>query len=182
MSFTHRHMKPYSGRLVAYGFLVVLSVLFTMATALSVADFVKILFPPAQPDSGMALNVGAASSNLLSQGLQQLYLWLVSFGPKHALIYFSLLLLLLYSCKNIFSYLSLVQISVVRYNIVRDIRNRLFRKGMSLPLSYFSGNRRGDILARFAGDITEYDENLLGSLQLLFTAYIEEMLIFNEAC
>ena len=177
MSFTLRHMKPYSGRLVAYGFLVVLSVLFTMATALSVADFVKILFPPAQPESGMALNVGAASaSNLLSQGLQQLYLWLVSFGPKHALIYFSLLLLLLYSCKNIFSYLSLVQISVVRYNIVRDIRNRLFRKAMSLPLSYFSGNRRGDILARFAGDITEYDENLLGSLQLLFTAVVSIVL------
>lgn len=172
MSFTLRHARPYAARLAAYGFLVVLSVLFTMATALSVADFVKILFPP---DSA-AVALPSANASLLSQLLQRLYSWLIAFGPKHALVYFSLILMSLYACKNIFNYLSLVQISIVRANVVRDIRDTLFRKLLRLPLSYYGSNRKGDILARFAGDLTEYDQSTLGSLQQLFTAIISLLL------
>ena len=166
MSFTVQHMKPYAVRLSAYGFFMLLSVLFTMATALSVADFLKILFPTDTSD----LAVPDVGASLLSQGLQKLYVWLISFGPKHALIYFSIILFSLYSLKNLFSYLSLVQMSVVRCNIVRDIRGQLFRKAMHLPLSYYSKSRRGDILSRFAGDMTEYDESTLASFQQLFAA------------
>jgi len=166
MSFTLQHMKPYAIRLAAYGFFMLLSVLFTMATALSVADFLKLLFPP---DAATA-PVPSAGASLLSQGLQELYAWLISFGPKHALIYFSIILLALYSFKNVFGYLSVVQMSVVRCNIVRDLRGELFRKAMRLPLSYYSNSRRGDILSRFAGDMTEYDESTLASWQQLLSA------------
>lgn len=166
MSFTLQHMKPYAIRLTAYGFFMLLSVLFTMATALSVADFLKLLFPP---DAATA-PVPSAGASLLSQGLQELYAWLISFGPKHALIYFSIILLALYSFKNVFGYLSVVQMSVVRCNIVRDLRGELFRKAMRLPLSYYSNSRRGDILSRFAGDMTEYDESTLASWQQLLSA------------
>lgn len=166
MSFTLQHMKPYAIRLAAYGFFMLLSVLFTMATALSVADFLKLLFPP---DAATA-PVPSAGASFLSQGLQELYAWLISFGPKHALIYFSIILLALYSFKNVFGYLSVVQMSVVRCNIVRDLRGELFRKAMRLPLSYYSNSRRGDILSRFAGDMTEYDESTLASWQQLLSA------------
>lgn len=166
MSFTLQYMKPYAIRLAAYGFFMLLSVLFTMATALSVADFLKLLFPP---DAATA-PVPSAGASLLSQGLQELYAWLISFGPKHALIYFSIILLALYSFKNVFGYLSVVQMSVVRCNIVRDLRGELFRKAMRLPLSYYSNSRRGDILSRFAGDMTEYDESTLASWQQLLSA------------
>ena len=172
MSFTFHHMRPYVARLAAYGFFVVLAVLFTMATALSVADFVKILFPP-DPSS---LVVPSAGESLLSQLLDRLYTWLIAFGPKHALIYFSLILLVLYSCKNIFNYLSNVQIAVIRSRIVRDLRSQLFRKALRLPLSYYGTHRKGDILARFAGDMTEYDESVLGSLQQLFMAAVSILL------
>ena len=74
MPFTLHYMRPYAARLAAYGFFVVLSVLFTMATALSVADFLKILFP--SPETAAA---PVAEGNLLSQALQMLYLWLISF-------------------------------------------------------------------------------------------------------
>ena len=172
MSFTLRHARPYTARLVVYGLLVVLAVFFTMATALSVADFVKILFPP---DSA-AVSITSANASLLSQLLQRLYTWLISFGPKHALVYFSIILMMLYACKNIFNYFSLVQISIVRTNMVRDIRDTLFRKVLRLPLSYYGTNRKGDILARFAGDITEYDQSTLGSLQQLFSAIVSLVL------
>ena len=44
MNFTLHNLKPYSARMGLYTLLVVLSVVFTMSTALSVADFLKILF------------------------------------------------------------------------------------------------------------------------------------------
>ena len=160
MRFTLHYMRPYAARLVAYGFFVVLSVLFTMATALSVADFLKILIPPAEGATS-----APTSASLLSQGLQVLYEWLASFGTRQALVYFSLVLLGLYACKNLFGYLSLVQMASVRSRMVRDIRNDLFHKAMHLPMSYYHSNRKGDMLARFGGDIVEYEESTLASVQ-----------------
>ena len=168
MSFTTHYMKPYAARLAAYGFFVVLSVLFTMATALSVADFVKILFP----QEGEAAAVPSAGASLLSQGIQWLYDRLIAFGPQRALIYFALIVFGLYACKNIFSYLSLVQMAVIRSKVVRDIRNQLFSKVMRLPLSYYGSNRKGDILSRFGGDMVEYEESTLNSVQQMVTAIV----------
>ena len=171
MSFTLRYMKPYAARLVAYGFFVILSVIFTMATALSVADFVKILFPQ---DGATPIPTGGAS--LLSQGLQALYDWLIAFGSTKALIYFSLVVFVLYALKNIFSYLSLLQMAAVRCNVVRDIRNHLFTKAMHLPLSYYGSHRSGDLLSRFGNDMVEYEESTLNSIQQLVTAIVSMVL------
>ena len=171
MSFTLHYMRPYAARLVVYGFCVVLSVLFTMATALSVADFLKILFPPAE--GGTAVPAGAS---LLAQGLQVLYEWLASFGARRALVYFSLVLLGLYALKNVFGYLSAVQMAWVRSRVVRDVRNDLFHKAMRLPAAYYDANRKGDMLARFGGDVVEYDEGMLASVQQLVVAVVSMLL------
>ncbi|MBO7576293.1 MAG: ABC transporter ATP-binding protein, partial [Bacteroidales bacterium] len=172
MSFTLHHMRSYTPRLAAYGVFVVLSVLFTMATALSVADFIQLLFPPDQE----SLSLPSANASLLSQSLNQLYLWLISFGPKRALVYFSCLLFGLYALKNMFSYISLVLMARVRSHVVRDIRNALFNKAMRLPLSYYGSHQKGDILARFANDITEYEESTLNSVQQLVVAIVSIVL------
>lgn len=172
MSFTTHYMKPYAARVVAYGFFVVLSVVFTMATALSVADFVKILFP----QEGAVAEMPSASGSLLSQGIQWLYDKLIAYGPQRALIFFALIVFGLYAFKNIFSYLSLVQMAVIRSKVVRDIRTRLFDKVMRLPLSYYGSNRKGDVLSRFGGDMVEYEESTLNSIQQLVTAVISMVL------
>ena len=171
MSFTLHYMRPYAARLAVYGLCVVLSVLFTMATALSVADFLKILFPPDEMSAAMP-----ATASLLSQGLQVLYEWLASFGARRALVYFSLVLLGLYACKNLFGYLSAVQMASVRSRMVRDIRGDLFRKAMHLPMAYYHSSRKGDMLARFGGDMVEYDESTLASVQQLVVAVVSMLL------
>lgn len=172
MSFTARHMKPYAARLAAYGFLVVLSVVFTMATALSVADFVRILFPPA----GGVADHPSGSASLLSQAIQALYDALIAYGPRMALVYFSLVVFVLYALKNIFSYLSLVQMSVIKSRVVRDIRDQLFAKAMNLPMAYHSAHRSGDTLSRFGSDMVEYEESTLNSIQQLITAVVSIVL------
>lgn len=172
MSFTMHYMRPYAARLAVYGVCVVLSVIFTMATALSVADFLRILFPPSE---GAAM-VPQASASLLSQGLYKLYTELSAFGPQWALIYFSCLVFALYAFKNLFNYLALIQMASVRNKVVCDIRNDLFRKAMHLPLTYYHNSRKGDMISRFGSDMTEYEESTLNSVQQLVTAIVSMLL------
>ena len=169
MNFTLRHMKPYSARGALYMLLVVLSVVFTMATALSVADFLKILF-----DEGN--EVSLTSGNLIAQWLQHFYVWLISFGRLNALLLFSVTIFILYSLKNVFSYLSAIEILAIRTLMVRDLRNAMFHKAMRLPVSYYDRNRKGDVLSRFSVDMAEYEENTLNSLQTLLTSIISLLL------
>ena len=170
-SLTLRYMKPYSARVVLYGFLVVLSVLFTMATALSVADFLKILF-----GEGEGGGAAVPSVNLVAQWLESLYAWLIGFGRLNALLLFSVIIFVLYSMKNVFGYFSALEISIIRVGVVRDLRNALFHKAMRLPIGYYGKQRKGDVLARFGSDMVEYEENTLASIQMLATSVISMVL------
>ncbi len=169
IGLTLKYSKPYTARGVLYVLFVVLSVVFTMATALSVADFLKILF-------GESDGTALATSNLVAQWLDRLYRWLIDFGRFNALLLFSAIIFVLYSLKNIFSYLAAAEIGIIRTRIVRDLRNDLFHKALRLPVSYYDRHRKGDVLARFGSDMVEYDENTLGSVQMLLTAVVSMVL------
>ena len=168
MNLTLKYAKTYSARGVLYLLLTVLSVVFTMATALSVADFLKILFGTS--------DTALPTSNLITQWLDGLYGWLIGFGRLNALLLFSAILFVLYSLKNIFGYLSAVEMGIIRTRVVRDLRNDLFHKALRLPISYYDRQRKGDVLARFGSDMVEYDENILGSVQMLLTAVVSIVL------
>ena len=172
--FTLRHLKPYSVRLLLFIVFEILSVMFTMATVLSLADFLKILFEP----ETTAIQPAEASYQL-NYILQQFYLWLISFGKSKAIVIFSTVLFSLYALKNIFSYCGEVQIAIVRSNVVRDIRNRLFDKTMRLSMNYFGHTRKGDILSRFSNDIIEYEENIIKAIRQLVIAVINVVLYFS---
>jgi hypothetical protein len=99
--------------MVLYMLCAMLAVIFTMATALSVADFLRLLFGA---DNGAAAMLGGIQEgNLVSLALQRLYLYLVQFGTLRALLYFSLLTFALYALKNLFAYLAAVQINSRRH-------------------------------------------------------------------
>ncbi len=169
MSLTLKYIKPYSTQSVLYGFFLVLSVVFVMSTALSVADFLRILF-----DEGDA--AAAPSANTVAHWLDSLYSWLIGFGRLGALLLFSVIIFVLYGLKNLFGYLSSVQISIIKSNVIRDLRNDMFRKAMNLPMSYYDSHRKGDVLSRFGNDMVEYEENTLNSIQMLLTSIVSMVL------
>ena len=171
MNFTLRHIRPYGARGLLYALLEVLSVVFTMATALSVADFLKILFG----DSAESV----PSVNVVASWLDGIYGWLMTFGRRKALVLFSSIIFVLYSLKNVFSYLSTVQIAVIRIRVVRDLRNAMFKKAMHLPMRFYDRSRKGDVMARFSSDMVEYDEGFLGSIQMLLSAVISMTLFLS---
>lgn len=65
-------------------------------------------------------------------------------------------------------FLSSATIIPIRTGVVRDIRNQLYRKITSLPLSFFSEERKGDIIARMSGDVQEVESSIMSSLDMLF--------------
>jgi len=172
-NFTLKQMKPYGAQCALYGLFVVLSVLFTMFSALSVSDFLKILFGTEEAAAP------AATGNLVAILLDKLYVWLISFGKLNALLLFSGIIFVLYSLKNVFSYLSTVEIAVIHSNVVRDLRNKLFHKAMHLPMSYYDRHRKGDVMTRFTSDMVEYEEGVINSIQTLLTSVISMVLFLG---
>lgn len=65
-------------------------------------------------------------------------------------------------------FLSSATIIPIRTGVVRDIRNQLYRKITSLPLGFFSEERKGDIIARMSGDVQEVESSIMSSLDMLF--------------
>lgn len=85
-----------------------------------------------------------------------------------ALAYICIFIVLLFLLKNLFRYLSLFFMAPVRNGIVRDIRQQLFAKMMVLPLSYFSEEKKGDLMSRITTDVMEIEWSILNVLEAFF--------------
>ncbi len=87
--------------------------------------------------------------------------------PVQALSYIIALVLFLFFLKNIFNYLAVIFIGLLRNGVLRDLRNMMYKKIISLPISYFSEKRKGDVIARITGDINEFQVSYLSILELI---------------
>jgi len=85
-----------------------------------------------------------------------------------ALLFVCILVGILFFLKNVFRYLALYYISVLRTGVVRDLRRKLYQKTLDLPLSYYSKQRKGDIMSRMTSDVQEVEWSILNSLELMF--------------
>ncbi|MBL4592782.1 MAG: hypothetical protein JKX68_03080, partial [Flavobacteriales bacterium] len=85
-----------------------------------------------------------------------------------ALLFVCILVGILFFFKNVFRYLALYYISVLRTGVVRDLRRKLHQKTLDLPLSYYSEQRKGDIMSRMTSDVQEVEWSILNSLELMF--------------
>ena len=91
-----------------------------------------------------------------------------SVGSTTTLLLIGLFLAFTTMLKTGAYFLSSATIIPMRTGIVRDIRNQLYRKITSLPLGFFSDERKGDIIARMTGDVGEVESSIMSSLDMLF--------------
>jgi ATP-binding cassette subfamily B protein/subfamily B ATP-binding cassette protein MsbA len=88
-------------------------------------------------------------------------------GGSMALLILALLLIAGTVFRVVAMYLSFYYMIPIRTGVVRDIRNQINDKIISLPLSFFSEERKGDILARISGDVNEIEASIMSSLDML---------------
>ncbi len=89
-------------------------------------------------------------------------------GESTTLLIIGVALAVMTALKTAAYFLSSATIIPIRTGVVRDIRNQLYQKITSLPLSFFSEERKGDIIARMSGDVQEIESSIMSSLDMLF--------------
>lgn len=91
-----------------------------------------------------------------------------SYGASTTLLLLGLFLAVMTFMKTACYFLSSATLIPIRTGIVRDIRVKLYKKLLDLPLSFFSEERKGDIIARMSGDVNEIENSIMSSLDMLF--------------
>lgn len=158
--------------LAAFVVCAAMAALFTMATALSVTDFLQLIFP-----SGESSALSVSQANPVEKLLSGVYDMLIEQGPMRALLLYAFLLFGLYGFKNICSYLSSVSFANVKISALRDVRNDLHKSALAYPFSRWSNQQQGQWLSYMSNDIVEYEANVLDSIQMLVQSLLT-MLIY----
>jgi subfamily B ATP-binding cassette protein MsbA len=89
------------------------------------------------------------------------------YGPQRSLLYMIILIISLFLLKNLFNYLGLYFITFLRNGVLKDLRDAIYDKIVTLPVSYYSEKKKGDIIARISGDVNEVKNSLLAILELI---------------
>ncbi len=93
---------------------------------------------------------------------------IVHYGQLATLAALAGMLVIMTALKTGATYLSNYFVIPMRAGIVRDIRNFVYDKIITLPISYFTSERKGDVMARMTGDVAEIENSIMSSLEMLF--------------
>lgn len=166
-----RYFAPYKGYVVGTFVLNLLTAFFNVFSFMVLVPVLNILFqieqttytfiPWSQLTANNAKEVVLNNGYYLSQQLIQ------SYGPASTLLILGGVLALMTLLKTGTYFAGSATIAPLRTGIVRDIRNQLYRKILALPLSFFSEERKGDILARVSTDVNEVDASIGSSLDMV---------------
>ena len=80
--------------------------------------------------------------------------------------------------KSMFMFMASVNMVNIRTGVLRDLRNSIYLKVTSLPLGFFSEEKKGDILARMSGDVNEVENSVMSSLDMVFKNLIMIVVYF----
>lgn len=91
-----------------------------------------------------------------------------TYGASTTLAMLAVALVVMTLFKTGATYLSSHFLIPIRSGIVRDIRNFVYDKIVSLPIGFFTSERKGDVMARMSGDVAEIENSIMSSLDMLF--------------
>ena len=168
-----RFVPPYKRYL---GLSILFNILSAVLNIFSFAALIPILQILFQVDGGIRANeymtwngdwgtLKEVATNNVYYYIQE---FIVEYSASTALLVIGLFLAFMTFLKTGAYFLSSATIIPIRTGIVRDIRNQLYQKINSLSLSFFSEERKGDIIARMSGDVQEVESSIMSSLDMLF--------------
>ena len=166
-----RFVPPYKKYLVLTVIFNILSAILNIFSFLAIMPILKILFKIDTTDTHpVLLAIGSADiKEVLTNNMNYyVYQMIDALGASTTLLVIGLFLAFMTFLKTGAYFLSSATIIPIRTGVVRDIRNQLYRKITSLPLGFFSEERKGDIIARMSGDVQEVESSIMSSLDMLF--------------
>ncbi|MCG9879072.1 MAG: ABC transporter ATP-binding protein/permease [Bacteroidia bacterium] len=162
-----RYTLPYKGLAALNVIFNIFSILFSLFSIALIFPFLGLLF------GKTALVTVKPSFEFKAETLSQLLNYHLSEiirtdGAESALIFICGLLISTIFLKNLFRYLALFFMVSLRNNVVSDLRESLYKHILVLPLSYFSEEKKGDLISRMSSDILQIEIAIMSSLEALF--------------
>ena len=166
-----RFVPPYKKYLVLSVIFNILSAILNIFSFAAIIPILQILFNTGDSTTATTLMEWGSGDlkEVLSNNAEYYVGQLITqIGPATTLLVIGLFLAVMTFLKTGAYFLSSATIIPIRTGVVRDIRNLLYKKIMSLPLGFFSEERKGDIIARMSGDVNEVENSIMSSLDMLF--------------
>lgn len=161
------YVLPYKGFVGLNILFNTLAVIFSLLSLILIGPFLQVLFGSQEilaDPVPWTLSKEAMSHNfnyLIGQQIQD-------YGSQKALLLVSLLIIIMFFLKTTNVFLANYFMAPIRNGVVRDIRNKLYIKILNLPISFFSEEKKGDIMARVTQDVQEIEWSVMASLEKFF--------------
>lgn len=171
MQVLRRFVPPYKKYIVLSIVFNILSALLNIFSFAALIPILQILFKTGDAETAtsvMAWNWGNMQEVLMNNMNYYVNSLIADYGQTTTLLFIGLFLVVMTFLKTGAYFLSAATIIPVRTGVVRDIRNQLYQKIISLPLGFFTEERKGDIIARMSGDVQEIENSIMSSLEMLF--------------
>ena len=165
-----RFVPPYKKFLFLNILFNILSAVLNIFSFTLIIPILQILFKMEEASySFMPWNADASIKDIVINNFYYYVTELIhEYGESTTLLLLGLFLAVMTFLKTGCYFLSSATMIPIRTGIVRDIRVKLYNKILSLPLGFFSEERKGDIIARMSGDVNEIENSIMSSLDMLF--------------
>jgi len=166
-----RFLPPYKKELLLTFVFNILTAILNVFSLATIIPILQVLFkvntqtftfiPWNNPDASF-IDIALNNVNWYVTQLIDIY------GSSFALMMLAVILIIMTLLKTGTAYLGSYFIIPIRTGVVKDIRNRINDKILTLPIGFFTEERKGDILARISGDVNEVENSVMSSLDMLF--------------
>ena len=149
----------------------VLSAILNIFSFAALIPILQILFQTSDAETAtsvMAWDWGNAQAVLMNNMNYYVNSLIAKWGQTTTLLLIGVFLAVMTALKTGAYFLAAVSVLPIRTGVVRDMRNQIYQKITSLPLGFFSEERKGDIIARMSGDVDEVEHSIMASLEMLF--------------
>lgn len=176
--FIKRFAFPYKGYIVLSFLFNILQSVLTVFSFAFIIPILQMLFS-INTQEYFYMEIGSASLNdvVINNFYYYMGQLILRFGASYTLGILAVMLIVMTALKCLCTYLSEALIIPMRNGVCRDVRNDMYAKILSLPIGFFTNERKGDIIARISGDVLEVESSVLSSLYALFR-YPIQILIY----
>ncbi|MFZ4401770.1 MAG: ABC transporter ATP-binding protein [Bacteroidales bacterium] len=161
-----KYIRPYGKYAVLNILFNILFILFSFLNFTLLIPTLNVFFEITKPIThppALSLNSQSILDNLnyLIGDLTKAY------NKFYVLIFISLLFVAFSFLNNLFRYLGMYFLAPIRNGMVRDLRNDIFNKLLILPISFYSDQKKGDLMSRMTSDINEIEWSVVSTLQMI---------------
>lgn len=173
LSLLKRFIPPYRWQVAANLFFNILSTLLSLFSFATIIPVLQILFGLSELDVVyMPLSQAATMQEVIEALKNNLYYFLQSQiesnGAQTVLLLLGACLVFLTGLKCLTAWLANFFMVPIRTGVLRDLRAQLYRKVVSLPIGFFTEERKGDVMSRMTNDVNEVEASIMSTLDMLF--------------